>query len=1342
MSDETPVPAATFPIVGVGASAGGLEAFTKLLRALPVDTGMAFVLVQHLAPSHASALADILGRATSMPVREVENRATVEPDHVYVIPPGQDLGIYGGSLQLSPRTESGQHRPIDEFFRTLAGERGHEAIGVVLSGTGNDGTLGLEAIKAEGGITFAQDGTAQHDGMPQSATASGCVDFVLPPKEIAREIVRIGRQRHELPDAGSQDPDGAPKLAPILRHLRRATGVDFTHYKFSTLYRRISRRMLLRKTTSLDDYAQLLQESPSEIDALFQDILINVTSFFRNPDAFEALATKTFPRLVKDRSRTDPVRMWVVGCSTGQEAYSLAIAFAEFSEAAQSSVPLQVFATDVNPSAVEKARAGVFPEGLLQEVSPTRLQRFFVKVDGSYRISKAIRDTCLFSRHNVLVDPPFSRIDLLSCRNLLIYLEPVLQQRVLPTLHFALRPSGYLWLGGSETVGSHQNLFETQDSKHKIYTKRSGSGVAHVPLQQSDAPPKSFTPATTRASDSAAELQRAADRFLLSKFTPPGVLVSADLEVVQYRGETAPYLTPAPGKASLSILKMLREGLLVPVRAAIQRAERGETPAREEGVRIESDGGHREVAVEVLRILANDSEQAGFLILFEDTARVRHAQAAKLENAPASSEQQSAEQDRARLAEQLAATHEYLQSVIEQQEAANEELQSANEEVQSANEELQSINEELETSKEEIQSSNEELAIMNDELNTRNAELNRINDDLGNLLGSVEMPIVILGRDLRVRRFTAAAEALLNLLPSDVGRPVGAIKLGLALDDLELLLAQVLRSGSAPDREVQDLRGRWYSLRLRPYKTVGSEIDGVILMLVDVNLLERAREYAESIVTAVREPLLVLDREFRVRTANPAFYETFRWSPKDVEGRLLGDLGNRQWDSADLRRLLAGVMAQGGSFSDFVVRDDTAEHGERTMLLHARRLVQDLDLDPSILLAIEDVTERLRLQAEPLQAELRKSAELLEADRRKNEFLAMLAHELRNPLAPIRNALSILEVSSDPQMVSQMREMMQRQVDQMVRLVDDLLDVSRITTGRIELRKGRLSLASIVSHAVEVARPTCDAMGLSLTLSLPPVSVYVHGDPTRLAQVVGNLLNNASKFTDSGGHVWVSVVREGDQAVIRFRDSGVGVAADQIEHIFEMFAQIDASLERSRTGLGIGLTLVRTLVELHDGTVEVHSDGLGQGSEFVVRLPALRDAEDRPSEPQLTKRAPTKVRRILVVDDNRDSAESLATLLRLNGNETRTAFDGLEAVEAASAFRPDMVLLDLGLPKLNGFEAARRLRQEPWAKGLILVAMTGWGQDADRQKTKDAGFDAHLVKPVDHAQLAKLLAAS
>jgi two-component system CheB/CheR fusion protein len=1379
---------AAFPVVGVGASAGGLEALTQLVGALPADTGMGFVIVQHLAPTHSSALAEILTRATRMPVIEVQRDSPVEPDHIYVIPPDRGMIIVDGVLQLLPR-EGGLHRPVDQFFRSLAEDLRHEAIGVVLSGTATDGTIGLEAIKGEGGITFAQDATAQHDGMPHSAIASGCVDFVLPPEGIAQEIARIGKHQYSAPVAKARKPEDEPAFAQVVQLLQHATGVDFSQYKFNTLFRRVTRRMVFLSLDTLPEYVKVLRETPAEADALYQDILISVTSFFRDKESFEILKSKVFPRLLAGRSPQEPVRIWTLGCSTGQEAYSLAMVYAEAAEAAGSSVPLQLFATDLNPAGIEKARAGVYPKDIALDVSPGRLRRFFTDVDGSYRISKAIRDVCVFSRHNVLTDPPFSRMDLISCRNLLIYLEPVLQKKVMPILHYALKPAGFLWLGASETIGAYRNLFDAEDPKHKIYARKPGAGPGsgHFPLQKDGVSRALFTPVTSRAVEGA-DLPREADRLLSTRYSPPAVLVSADLEILQYRGDTGPYLAPSPGKASLNLLKMLREGLLMGVRAAVLRAGTEGVSVREEGLRVRTDTSLREVAIEVIPIKGGGSKENGFLILFEDGHARREdmassgPQGAEVSpgiSSPAIAPPVSADPESARLGQELSATREYLQSLIEQQEAANEELQSANEEVQSANEELQSTNEELETSKEEIQSSNEELATVNDELNNRNTELNRVNNDLVNLLGSVQMPIVMLGRDLRVRRFTPTAGKLLNLIPADVGRPLGDIKLNLeGLPELEPLLTEVLDSVTTTERDVRDKNGRWYSLRLRPYRTLDNTIDGVVLMLVDMTEHKRAGAIvktqndrlallwdAAGVLLSTDDPNAMV-RELFAKIGEPLGADVYFNHIVDETGSALRLASYAGVPADTLERFeyrtfgesVIGIVAASRQLRVGTHIQESSEAEFRPAKSIGIRAYACIPLaSGNVLLGTLSFASRSKDQFDPdelamMQAisiyasvayeRLRLVRKLGEADQHRNEFLALLAHEIRNPLAPISNALRILRTSNpDEAPFTAASDIMERQVGHLVRLVDDLIDVSRISLGKVDLRMERVDLSLTVKQTADDSRVLFTAMDQELSVVVPPHPVYLHADSTRLIQVLGNLLNNACKYTQRGGRISITVEQDGNQAIVRVHDNGIGLTADHRAGIFDVFMQVDSSPERSGSGLGLGLTLVRTLVEMHGGSVEAHSAGLGEGSEFIVRLPVMEAASGPPLlQPSAEAQAPAAARRILVVDDNPDTAMSLAILLEQRGNEIQTAHDGLEAVEVAERFRPDIVLLDLGLPKLNGYDTARKIREQPWGKTILLVAMTGWGHAEARRRSAEAGFNLHLVKPVGQDALLKLLA--
>jgi two-component system CheB/CheR fusion protein len=1215
-------PTLPFPIVAIGASAGGIEAITRLLEALPRDTGMAFVIVQHLSPAHESMLTEILGRTTAMPVSEAENDTPVAANHVYVIPPNRTLGFAGGMLKLTPRTESrGQARPIDDFMRSLADAHSYRSIGVVLSGSATDGTMGLEEIKAAGGITFAQDSTAEQGSMPRSAIAAGVVDFVLPPDEIAHELARIAHHPYVAPIvAATQLFEEEPAFQRVIDMLRQSTGVDFAKYKRNTLQRRITRRMVLHKLDGLRDYLRMLQARPEELEALYQDVLINVTSFFRNPEAYDTLKSRVFPKLTEERGRNDSIRVWSLGCSTGEEAYSIAIAYTEFCEASGRRVPLQVFATDVNAASIDKARAGVYPRTIAQEMSPDRLRRFFAESDGNYRISKSIRDLCVFARHNALSDPPFSRIDLVACRNFLIYLEPALQQRIIPLLHYALRPDGYLWLGGSETIGTYRDLFELADAKGKIYLRKPSKRVPElaVPLAvgrwgaaAAAAHPRAPAPREPTMPDPL----RDADRVLLARYAPPGVVVNDDLDVLQFRGDTGPFLSPAPGRATLNLLKMLREGLLVAVRGALHRARRERATVREEGLRVRSNGGWREVDVVVMPVQSGDVRDGTWLVLFEEPADRLQARARELmAEARASAERsppardESSQQEIARLKQELSATREYLQSVIEQQEAANEELQSANEEVQSANEELQSINEELETSKEEIQSANEELATVNDELQNRNHELSQTNNDLTNLLASVNVAIVMLGPDLRIRRFTQPAEKILNLIHADIGRPLSDIKLNFDVPDLEPLVLDVIENVTVREREVQDRNGRWYSLRVRPYRTFENKIEGAVVMLVDVDKLKRAESSLRESegrfeLLADSAPVLIWVNDLDgCRFVNRAF-ESF-----------VGD------NEEAIRKAGLAAYVHPEDRIPFVETGAAAAHEKRDFEMRLRfrradgaykwmkvlsmpRFLDDGSLAGSVgcMLDITDMAEA--------------EAALRELDRGRNEFLAVLAHELRNPLSGVRNAASLL-VEPKPAALAQARAIIERQTQHMVRLIDDLLDVSRITYGKIHLDMQPVDLVAAARPAIEATQADRDHAGQALETQLPQGPLLVRGDGVRLDQVLTNLLGNASKFTGGGGHIRLAIAREmgpGETplAVVRVGDDGAGIEPAMLTRIFDLFVQGERG-ERPRAGMGIGLSLARRLVELHDGTLEAKSDGPGKGSEFVVRLPLL--APDAPRD--------------------------------------------------------------------------------------------------------------------------------
>ncbi len=845
-----------FPVVGVGASAGGLEAFTEMLQGLSDEPGMAFLFVSHLDPHHKSHLPDILAKATSMPVREVKEGMAVQANTVYVIPPATNMAITDGRLTLTPRAASPvPHMPIDHLFRSLAAIQKDRAIAVILSGNGTDGALALQAIKAEGGITFCQDEkSAKHPSMPRAAMLDGNVDYVLRPSEIANQLERFARHPYTR-EAGAPTPEPAPLAGPttepdpvsqIFNLLRTRTTVDFSSYKQSTIRRRILRRMALRNLQSPQEYLRVLRDDAGELHALYQDFLIRVTQFFRDPEAFEALREKVFPQLVRHHSPSSPIRIWVAGCSTGEEAYSLAITLLEYMDSRAESVPIKILATDLNEAALDRARAGVYLDNIEIDVSPERLRRFFTRQEGSYQISKAVRELCVFSRHNMASDPPFSRLDLVSCRNVLIYMDVGLQKRVLPILHYALNAEGFLFLGSSENIGTYVDLFSVVDAKHRIFAKR--PAVLGVPLDFTPGLPGEARSMPGRREEgpamwSALDVQKEADRILLARYAPVGVVVDEAMTVLQFRGRTAAYLEPAPGMASLDLFRMLREGLLAEVRAAVTEAKAENKAVARAGLRMAEGGKTGPVRIEVVPFKVPPSGVRFFLVLFQEMAE---AAAPPPTAAPPPPAPGTAEQQVAQLQQEIGALREYLQSVIEEQESTNEELKSANEEILSANEELQSTNEELQTAKEEAQSANEELATVNEELRHRNAELARVNDDLINLLSGVSIPIVMVGRDLRIRRFTPLAEKAFNLISTDIGRPISDIKPNLDVADLPRLIRDVIDTLTPYESEVRDREGCWHLLRIRPYITLDNKIDGASVVLLDIDAIKREVERLKS----------------------------------------------------------------------------------------------------------------------------------------------------------------------------------------------------------------------------------------------------------------------------------------------------------------------------------------------------------------------------------------------------------------------------------------------------------------------------------------------------------------
>jgi two-component system, chemotaxis family, CheB/CheR fusion protein len=929
-------------VVGIGSSAGGLEAIQQLLDALPPDLGMAYVHVQHLDPHHKSMMADLLAGVTSMPVREATDRMTIEPNCVYVGPPNHDVAIVGGQIHLVEQTEERRTRlPIDFFLRSLARDRGDRAIGVILSGAGTDGALGIRAIKGAGGMTIAQDPrSAGYDGMPRSAIATQLIDVVTTPREIPKLLRGYAKHPYiTTPESAAH----APAAAQILAILREHTGHDFTHYKQNTIRRRIERRMAVHQLTRLDDYLRQLQRLPGEVDALFKDLLIGVTSFFRDAEAFRVIEDQIVARLVETSAGSGQIRVWVPSCSTGEEAYSIAMLIAEHLDRAHQTRKVSIFATDIDPSAIDVARAALYPDSIAADVSADRLTRHFVQENSAYRIHKRIREMVIFAVQDVLKDPPFSRIDLISCRNLLIYLESELQERLMQLFHAVLNPRGVLFLGASETVGDAAELFLPVDKKWKVFEKKAvpthpivGVTALHRLNEGLPAHLREIIEAPAHVVEPPGIAQITA-RSLLDTYAPACVVVDEHYDVVYLQGRTGRYLDLPVGEPRLNLLHMARDELLRELRTALHKATKEQIEAVRDRVVVTADGTSRYLRLRIKPLRGPGALQHLFLVAFEESEPAQEADGATGGGQPVDPRVNELER-------RLAAMKESLQSTVEEVETSNEELRSTNEELQSANEELQSTNEELETSKEELQSVNEELMTVNNELQKKLEELSHTNNDLTNLLNSTEIGTIFLNNEFRIKRFTPSVAKLVNLIPSDVGRPISDIVTQVLDDNLVEHAREVLRTLVFEEAEVRTKDGRTFLRRILPYRTVDNVIDGVVVTFVNITEVREAQRMVEAMLThantimnSVRQPILLLSKEGRVVQVNQACYDVFRLRKEDVIGSSIYDIDGGRWGAPAVRSLVEAAVASDGGGDGQRVNQDLPGLGPRTLRLYAKR---------------------------------------------------------------------------------------------------------------------------------------------------------------------------------------------------------------------------------------------------------------------------------------------------------------------------------------------------------------------------------------------------------------------
>jgi two-component system, chemotaxis family, CheB/CheR fusion protein len=1312
-------------VVGIGASAGGLDPLVRFVERLPRDSGMAFVIVQHLSPDFRSVMDELLARHTPLPIHLVEDGMPVEADHIYLIPAKKEMIVSGGRLLLSERGHQQELTlPIDVFFRSLAQDYRSKAVAIVLSGGGSDGSRGIAHVHESGGLVLVQDlETAQFDGMPRAALETGVVDHTLRPEDMPR--VLLERAAGSLGEPAKLEPekDTLRGLEALYSVLETEFGLDFNHYKPSTVTRRIERRLGLAQMQSIDEYLARLRSERTELDALYRDLLIGVTRFFRDPEAFDLLEHRILPRLFAREPRNTPLRIWVAGCATGEEAYSMAILLQELSSQ-YGERPIKIFATDVHRGSLEQATLGIYGEDAIANVSPERLARYFMQSGDTYQVVPELRQMVVFAQHNVISDAPFTRVDLVACRNLLIYLQPPAQQRVLSFFHFALNQGGVLFLGPSETLGPLADGFEIIDKHWQLYRKAT---EVRTPI---DRRPRSGMAATARlavppvlapARHSLGQLLSIYDA-LLEETMPPSLLLTERGELVHALGGAGRFLRVRDGRQSLDVLELVDAELKMILAGGVKRALAERAPVVFNGVRVRPDDQLCRVTI---RAIAGRAPSARLVVVsFEPQVAAPKPEGS---HAIQIDVDQVSEQQLAALEAELGTTKESLQAAIEQLEAGNEELQASNEELQSSNEELQSTNEEL-------QSVNEELYTVNAEYQRKIAELTELTNDMDNLLASTEIGTIFLDGQLRIRKFTPHVTQTFGLMPHDVGRSIETFAHKMRHPGLVDDLKGVISSGQAVERDLTDAHGKSFFLRLLPYRAKGI-VDGVVLTLIDVSGLKAAedalfheRYLLNSLLGTVPDAIYFKDARGRFIRCNHAMAARLGVAdPAEAIGRTAFDMPHQ--DAAMALHREDEAVLRAGTAQHYRLERRLGQDGEAWDMVTRLPLVDRSNATVGVIAIFRDVTEQVRAKAK-----------IDDEVRRRDQFLAMLSHELRNPLGAVVTATSMLK-SGDGRDHARSIEVLERQSRQMARLLDDLLDASRVTQNKIELRRRVVDLRLIASEAAEAVRRQAQDRHLDLTVELADAPLWVHGDATRLQQIQINLLSNAIKYTPRGGRVRLSVLPDvNGTVVVRVSDSGAGIAPHMLDSVFDLFVQAKHTLDHSDGGLGVGLTLVRALVEMHGGTVNAHSDGDGKGSEFVVRLPAVAAPEEAQAQPAASAPALRRGTTVVVVEDNADSLEMLCSMLQLAGAICHSAGDGRAALALIDEVAPEVVILDVGLPHLDGLEVARRIRANPRHAGIRLIALTGYGLASDRKATAQAGFDHHLVKPVQPADLFKAIA--
>jgi two-component system CheB/CheR fusion protein len=1173
-----------FPIVGIGASAGGLGPIQEFFQAFPPKPGIAFIVVQHMDPTRASDMVEILARRTSLKVVEAEDGKPVQPDTVYTIPPGRYLRVVNGRLSLTiPEEPRGLRLPVDVLFASIA-MAGESVLGVILSGTGADGTVGLRAIRNQGGTILVQDPeTAEYDGMPRSAIATGLVDFILPPEKLPEAILAVAAHGKAAAAAGRSDV-GGDGVADILGVLHTRRNVDFSGYKKGTLVRRIERRVSLRRVAGKDDYLRLLQDEPEEVNALFRDLLIPVTRFFRDPESWVVLEREALKRIVQEAGRDSPIRAWVTGCATGEEAYSLAILLREMTSKLRKEIPLQIFASDLDKDSVDIARGGRFPESIAADVGPERLKRFFTRQDHHYVVNQSLRDAVIFAHQNVLADPPFSRLDLVTCRNVLIYLEAPMQQRVLEIAHFALKPGRFLLLGSSETVGPQVDLFQSVHKRIRLY-RRLGT-VRHerirVPVGAAAHGNVASSGVVPVVRDNLAILH--ARQVVLERYAVATVILNRKLEILSLFGPTTDYLTQPSGALTTDISAWLKEGARTKLKVGIQSALRKNQIQTVRGLRFRR--GTRLVTVTcTIEPLTGPPETDGLILVsFRDSA----AEAAGGRRPRASDGEEPMVRH---LEQELKTARDDLQTSVEHLENANEELRVTNEELLSVNEELQSSNEELETSREELQSSNEELSTVNAQLESKIFELQGATEDIANLLTSTQIPTLFLDQHLTIRRFTPAITQLFRLIPSDVGRAIEDI-VQLADDPTLLESARLVQQQQQQqqDREITTHKGKVFLRRVLPFLTGDDRVEGVVVTYIDLSertradvSIREARDYFEAIVTTLREPMVVLDRQLLVMTANRAFYKTYGQEEGQVIGRRIFDLGDREWDTPDFRKPLEELVARGTPIVNHEIHRDFAGLGQRFICVNGTSL--DKAGHAVVMLSLEDITTTVRAE----RARNETLRQLVSYEEKQRHRLALDLHDETGQYvtACLLGLASLRASASDPTGHALIGELQARAEE----LARHLHGIS------LQLRPTALDDHGLERALQNYAEAMSPRLGLEVDVQarlggrrLPE---YVE---TVLYRVVQEALTNVLKHANAS-KASILLSRKGRDVSLIIEDNGRGFDTDR-------------ALNGGGGEGSLGLRGMSERVILAGGTLTVESSP-GAGTTLFVRMPVREDHDER-----------------------------------------------------------------------------------------------------------------------------------